>query len=262
MRVTVLRSSGAIGLAAGALLAATIAPAAAATSGPGTGSAYGASATVSVLPGVLGAQGLTVDTGRLAASSTSGPGSASVVDAPLKGLVTAKAITSSANHSESSGQVRATASIVDAALPVLAPIAGRTPTAQAITAKCTSTADGVTGSSELAGLDLGRLGKLPVSTGPNREVGVPGVVRVIVNEQVRHADGSLTVNALHIELLGGKATAGLGSGDIVLASATCAAATTPPSTPATPAPGGGQVSVIPAGAPQTGDGSLATVIED
>lgn len=270
MRVTVLRSSGALGLAASALLAATIAPAAAAE--PGTGSAYGASAAVSLLPGVLGAKGLTVETGELAASDTAGPTSASVVDAPLQGLLTAKAITSSAKHSAASGEVSATASVVDAALAVLAPLAGSTPTARVISANCTSTADGVTGSSEIAGLDLGRIGKLPVGTGPNRELGVPGIVQVIVNEQVHHADGSLTVNALHITLLGGTAIAGLGSGDIVLASATCGEATAPPSEPTTPttspAPAenhsgtSGQVSVIPAGAPQTGDGSLAALIED
>ncbi|SFI71757.1 hypothetical protein SAMN05421835_101556 [Amycolatopsis sacchari] len=269
MRVSALRSAGVAGLAATALLAVTT-PAGAAATGPGDGSAYGASATVSLLPGVLGAPGLTVDTGRLASSSTGGPTSASVVDAPLKGLVTAKAITSSAKHDSTSGEVAATAAIVDAALPVLAPLAGRTPTARVISARCAGTADGVTGSSELAGLDLGRLGSLPVGTGPNRELGVPGVVRVIVNEQVRHADGSLTVNALHIKLLGGAVTGALGNGDVVLASATCGKATTPRGETSTPTPaptqappagaasGGGQVRVIPVGAPQTGDGSLAT----
>ncbi|GHF33654.1 hypothetical protein FHX82_005308 [Amycolatopsis bartoniae] len=268
MRVSVLRSAGMAGLATTALLAAAV-PAAAAT-GAGEASAYGASATVSLLPGVLGAPGLTVDTGHLASSATGERASASVADAPLKGLVTAKVITSSAKHDTGTGEVDAKASVVDATLPVLAAVAGRTPAAEVITAQCTATSEGVTGSSQLADLDLGRLGTLPAGTGPNRELGVPGVVRVIVNEQVRHSDGSLTVNALHIKLLGGQLTGALGSGDVVLASATCGKATGPATTRTTPTPttqppsgssGGGQVRVVPLGAPQTGDGSLATVVE-
>ncbi|WP_236792499.1 choice-of-anchor P family protein [Amycolatopsis sp. GM8] len=272
MRVTVLRSSGVLGLAAGALLAGALTPATAATA-PGEGSAYGASAQVSLLPGVLGQGGLTVDTGTLAASSTAGPASASVADVPLRGLVTARAITSAAEHATSTGQVEANASIVDATLPVLAGLTGGTPSASVIAAKCASTASGVTGSSQVVGLDLGQLGTVPVAAAPNTALGLPGIVQVIVNEQIHHDDGSLTVNALHIKLLGGQLTGALGSGDIVLASATCGKATTPPDAPGTPdapstpaspnatAAGLGQVSIVPAGAPQTGDGSLATLIE-
>lgn len=263
MRVDVLRTGGAVALAATAILVVTATSASAETAAPGAGSAYGASASVSLLPGVLGDKGLTVDTGKLAPSSTAGPESASIVNIPLKGLVTAKAVTSTAKHDVDTGSVTATAAIVDATLPLLAPLAGSTPKARVISSKCASTSEGVTGSSEIAGLDLGRIGKLPLATAPNQEIGIPGVLQVIVNEQVRHGDGSLTVNALHIKLLGGQLTQALGSGDIVLASATCGKATTPATVPAAPVPasGPGQVSVIPAGAPQTGDGSLATVIE-
>ncbi|MTD56426.1 choice-of-anchor P family protein [Amycolatopsis pithecellobii] len=266
MRLTVLRSCGVLGLAAGTLLAGALTPATAAT-GPGEGSAYGASASVSLLPGVLGQAGPTVDTGRLAPSSTAGPAGASVVDAPLRGLVTARAITSSAQHDPKTGQVNAKASIVDATLPVLAGLTGGTPSADVISATCTSTADGVTGSAQVAGLDLGRLGKVPVAAPPDTTLSVPEIAQVIVNEQVRHNDGSLTVNALHLKLLGGQLTGALGTGDIVLSSVTCGAATavtTPSPTPTTAAPAGGsngtgQVRVVPAGAPQTGDGSLAAL---
>jgi hypothetical protein len=267
MRVDVLRTGGAVTLTATALLLATVTSASADTAAAGAGSAYGASATVSLLPGILGSQGLTVDTGKLAPSTTEGPTSASVADVPLQGVVTVKAVTSKAKHSTDTGGVASAASIVDATIPLLAPLAGTTPKASVISAKCASTSDGITGSSEIAGLDLGRIGKLPVSTQPNAKVGIPGVLQVIVNEQLKHSDGSLTVNALHIKLLGGKVTGALGSGDIVLASATCGKATTPanttaPTTPAAPAPSGHQVTVVPAGAPQTGDGSLATVVVD
>ncbi|MEC3976189.1 choice-of-anchor P family protein [Amycolatopsis sp. H20-H5] len=266
MRVDVLRTGGVVSLAATAMLVASVASASADTAAPGEGSAYGASAAVSLLPGILDNKGLTVDTGRLAPSTTGGPTTASIVDVPLKGLVTAKVITSSAKHNSETGTVTSTASIVDATLPVLAGLAGSTPKAKVISSKCASTGSDVSGVSEIVGLDLGRIGTLPVATSPNQEIGIPGVLQVIVNEQVRHDDGSLTVNALHIKLLGGKLTDALGSGDIVLASATCGKATgngSPPPATTNPAPttGPGQVKVVPAGAPQTGDGSLAITAE-
>ena len=274
MRSALLRGrTVAVAVPALALLATAVAPSAFAAQSP-AGSAYGASASVSLLPGVLGGKGITVDTGKLAFSSTEGPASAQVADVPLKGLVTATAISSSSKQDGSNGPVDAKASIVDAALPVLAPLAGSTPTARVISSECKSTPDGITASSELAGLDLGKIGKLklPVSANPNQKLGIDGVLQVIVNEQVKHSDGSLTVNALHIKLLGGDVTGALGKGDIVLASATCAKVagnptTAPPTTQPTepskpgtpPAQGPGQVKVVPVGAPETGDGTLAAV---
>lgn len=258
MRIDVLRHCGVVGVVAAAALFAAVAPADAVT--PGEASAYGADASVSLLAGVLGQGGLTVDTGRLAATNSAGPTSASSVDAPLRGLVSARVITSQSHHDTTTGDVTADAKIVDAALPVLRALTGSTPTASVITAQCRATASGITGSSDLADLNLGRLGDVSAAT-PNLKVGVPGVVQVIADEQTHNADGSLTVNALHIKLLGRGLVHALGTGDIVLASATCGPATAVPTkttTPAAPAPP--EVSVVPAGAPQTGDGSLATVI--
>lgn len=275
MLVRMLRAGGAVGVAAVAVLVLATAPADAITD-PGVGSAYGASATVSLLSGVLGPDGITVDTGQLAATTTAGPTSASAVDATLKGLISAQVITSTATH-DTTGEVTASAKLVRVSLPVLAPLAGTTPVASVISSRCHTTDTGITGSSTLAGLDLGKIGKVEVST-PNLKIGIPGVLEVITNEQIHHADGSLTVNALDITLLGGNLTGAVGSGHIVLASSTCAppAAQTggagPTTIPATttstpgpvsdtaPAPGSGQVSIVPAGAPETGDGTLATVI--
>jgi hypothetical protein len=293
-------------------------PAGAASAQAGTGSAYAANAHVSLLPGVLGSHALDVQTGPLAASNTHGPNSASTVDATLKGLVSAKVLTSSSKHN-GDGTVVSTASTTQVALPLLRGVAGTTPTASVITAQCKSTAHGITGSSNLADLNLGKIGHVTAAT-PNLKLGIPGVVEVVANEQIHHADGSLTVNALDIKLLGGKLLHAVGSGRIVISSATCAAATTPPTTPpsstppsstppsstppstgptnppsstppangptnppsstqltapaastssgatsaplpsesATPAPP--QTVIIPVGAPQTGDGSLATVV--
>lgn len=268
MRVDLLRSGSMIAaagiaavLAAGTPAVATAA-ATAVTTGPGQGSAYGADADVSLLSGVLGPGGLSVSTGELGASSTAGPTSASAVDAPLRGLVSAKAITSTSRYDTSSGDVTSTAALVDVALPVLAPLAGATPTASVISAQCQSTAGGITGRSDLADLNLGKIGKIAAAT-PNLTITVPGVLKIVADEQIHHADGSLTVNALDITLLGAGVLHALGHGQIVLASATCGPATAPPTTTTTPAPAApGEVSVVPAGAPETGDGSLATDIVD
>jgi hypothetical protein len=304
-------------LGAGLAVAVMTTPAGAANAQPGTGSAYAVDAHVSLLPGVLGSHALTVQTGPLAASNTKGPNSASTVDATLKGLVSAKVLTSSSKHNND-GTVVSTAATTQVALPLLRGVAGATPTASVITAQCKSNANGITGSSDLADLNLGKIGHVSAAT-PNLKLGIPGVVEVIANEQIHNADGSLTVNALDIKLLGGKLLHAVGSGRIVISSATCAAATTPPTTPpsspppstgpttppsstppsSTPpstgpttppsntAPSSGPTSptaptssgsaatpvptesatptppqtvIVPVGAPQTGDGSLATVV--
>ena len=264
MRKDLWRTSAIVGMA---LAAAFVVAVPANATAPGAGSAYGADVDVHLLPNVLGPGGLTVSTGKLAPSSTSGPTTAAAVDAALRGLVTAKAITSSAQHNAGDGSMTANAAIVDAALPVLAPLAGGTPKASVISSRCHATGDGITGSSDLANLNLGRIGHISAST-PNLTIGVPGVLSIVANEQIHHSDGSLTVNALHIKLLGSGPLGALGSGDIVLASSTCGPATTvstPPTSPSAPGspvstPTKPQVSVVPAGAPQTGDGSLATVV--
>ncbi|MCR6487526.1 choice-of-anchor P family protein [Amycolatopsis sp. OK19-0408] len=254
MRTTMLRTGSLAGVTV-AVLAATAGIAAADDSV--TGSAFGASATVSLLPGVLtDSKGITVETGQLAKSASAGPKSASIADVPLKGLVTAKAIASSVV--DGAGSVAAKASVAEATLPLLAPVAGRVPSIRLISARCASADGHVTGSSDLANVNLGKLGTLPAATSPNQKLGIPGVAEITVNEQLQRYDGSLEVTALHIKLLGGKTTGALGSGDVKLASVTCGPSKErAPEAPPKPE-GPGQVVVVPAGAPQTGDGSLAT----
>ncbi len=254
MRVNVLRTGGIVVAAASALLIAAVSPAVGGAATSSSGSAYGADANVSLLPSPLAPKGITVNTGRMASSDITGKNSATAVDAPLQGLVTAKVITSSAKQAAPAADVTSKAALVQAKLPVLTALAGTTPTASVISSQCHATLGGVTGSANLADLNLGKIGKFSAPS-PNQTVEVPGVLKVIGNEQIHNSDGSLTVNALHIKLLGGQAAA-LGSGDIILASSTCAKA----APPAAKAPG--QVSIVPVGAPQTGDGSLATAIKE
>ncbi|WP_031468741.1 choice-of-anchor P family protein [Sciscionella sediminilitoris] len=298
MRGKLLATSGVAGVVAAAAIFAATAPAAAATAKPGHGSAYGAEAEVKLLPGVLG--GVHVGTGKMAASSTDGKTKNEVVGAELKPIINASVVSSSSKHDAKSGKVTSSAKVVDATLPLLKGVVGKTPEASVITSKCVATSKGITGSSDLANLDLGKLGNIHAGT-PNLKIEIPEVAKIVANEQVKNSDGSLTVNALHVQLLGGKVTKALGSGDIVLASSTCGKATdskpnpptdkpkppttTPPhhgggdhngggnngggdhngggsnggSTGGATTPGTPQVSVVPKGAPETGDGSLAAV---
>ncbi|MYX50690.1 choice-of-anchor P family protein, partial [Streptomyces sp. SID8385] len=71
----------------------------------------------------------------------------------------------------------------------------------AVEAVCTATQEGVKGSSTLAGASLGSLGKVDANPAANTElkvqVGPLHVATLILNEQIKNKDGSLTVNALH-----------------------------------------------------------------
>jgi hypothetical protein len=253
MRTALLRAGNLAGVTV-AVLAASAGVAVA--DDAGTASAYGASATVSLLPGVpVDGKRTTVDTGRLAASGNGGPASARAADVPLEGLVTAKAITSSVVTD--AGSAAAKAAVTEATLPLLGPAAGRVPSIRLLSARCASAGGRVTGSSDLAGVQLGWLGTLPAATAPNQRLGLPGVAEVIVNEQLQRYDGSLEVTALHVKLLGEGATGALGRGDVKLASAICSPSRerAPEAPPRPDRPR--QVAVVPAGAPQTGDGSLA-----
>lgn len=78
--------------------------------------------------------------------------------------------------------------------------------------------NGDTGSTTIA--DLNALGvpvNLPVDK-PNAKVEIPGLLTITANEQIANANGTFTVNALHVNLLG--------QVDLTIASATCGEVTT------------------------------------
>jgi hypothetical protein len=80
-----------------------------------------------------------------------------------------------------------------------------------INSTCTATPTGATGSGLIAGGQVNLPGaplvkpiKLTVNAAPNTTIAVPGVASIVLNEQATDpATGVLTVNALHIKLLGG-----------------------------------------------------------
>jgi len=59
---------------------------------------------------------------------------------------------------------------------------------------------------------------LAANAAPNTAVNIPGVASIVLNEQSTDSDGVLTVNAVHITLLGGTA------GDIIIGHAECGGA--------------------------------------
>jgi hypothetical protein len=100
-------------------------------------------------------------------------------------------------------------------------------TAGAINAQCTAVVGQTpTGSTAVtSGVITGPLGiptiNIPSNPAPNTSFGIPGIANIVVNEQVNNPDGSLTVNGLHLAILGPN------GGDVIVSSATCGPAQAP-----------------------------------
>jgi hypothetical protein len=221
MRLRIARRGGVLALAAVAALLAGVAPASAA---PGDGSAYGAHVNVTLLGTPA------VNVGPLAAASTAGPTTNTLASASVPGVLTTGVINTSAVLDSSTGAVTAEASTANVALPLLAAV-GKVG-ATLVDAKCVATQSGITGTTTLAGVSLGKLGTVSATPAPNTtiQVALPvvgNVATLTFNEQIHNSDGSLTVNAIHLHLLGGGAVGTLGSGDVIISSATCGPAALP-----------------------------------
>lgn len=183
-----------------------VAPASAATGG--TGSAFG----------VAGA-GLVNIPPTPAVSSVTRPNDKSLLQLPANPLVQLKVLHVTAKPG------RARASVVDL------DVARAQLSAHLITARC----DGGTGASHLVKASLAGH-RLAADAAPNSSVTVPvqglGTASVVLNKQVRNADGGLTVTAIQISLpLGpGKAQT------ISVSSATCSGGPSGPGGPGSPSP--------------------------
>ncbi|MEV6902005.1 choice-of-anchor P family protein [Amycolatopsis sp. NPDC051372] len=220
MKKHLLRRGGMLAAVVASIALAGAVPASAA---PGDGSAYGVNVDVKL----LGASA--VKLGPLAAANTDGPTSNSTVSANAAGILTAGVINTSAVRDDNSGAVTAKASTANVGLPLLKAALGNVGI-KAVEAVCTATQEGVKGSSTLVGADLGSVGDVDSNPAPNTQIkvglGPVNVATLILNEQIKNKDGSLTVNALHLKLLGGVVGA-LGSGDVIVSSATCGPAAPP-----------------------------------
>ncbi|WP_158846517.1 choice-of-anchor P family protein [Saccharothrix deserti] len=220
MRVRMTRRAAAVGLVAVAALVVGAAPASAA---PGDASAHGARLDLSLLGGNA------VSSGPFAAADANGPTSNTFAGVDLPSALKTGVINASASRDDKTGGVHSTASTADVRLDLLETVTGVV-SADLVEARCAATQKGLTGKSELAGLELGRLGEVDAEPAPNTTVDVDllgvDIAKLVFNEQIRNADGSLTVNALHLTLIGG-ALGSIGSGDLVLSSATCGPAGLP-----------------------------------
>lgn len=119
------------------------------------------------------------------------------------------------------GTSTATGGAADVAL--LGVAGARTITADVISAQCSATAPAdPTGSTTVANLFIAGVRiNVPVGSTTPQTINIPGVATVIINEQTL-SNGVLTVNALHITLLGGAL------GDIIIGQASCGPNTAAP----------------------------------
>ncbi|MGW3965616.1 choice-of-anchor P family protein [Amycolatopsis sp. NPDC005003] len=211
------------GLLAAVVASVVLAGAAPASAAPGDGSAYGVWVDVHL----LGQKA--VEAGPLAAANTAGPASNSLAKAEVPGILTAGAVNTEAKRDENSGAVTAKASTADVTLPLLKTALGNVGI-KLVEAVCTATQKGVEGSTKLVGANLGSAGAVDAAPAPNTKIkvglGTLNVATVTLNEQIKNKDGSLTVNAVHVQLLGGGAGA-LGSGDVIVSQANCGPAAPP-----------------------------------
>lgn len=202
-----------------AALTALTAPFAAATGGP-TGSAF----AVSVQAKALNAASVSVGPAPLATYPAGDDKSVVKVDLAKAGVL-AKVVNASSDVKGS--KLVSTASVAE--VDVLGILK-----AKIVEATCTSDGKTVTGKSTLAEVTL--MGhKVDVSA--RAKVDVAGLATVSVDEQITGADGSLTVNALHVSF--GGQLKNLAQGDIIVSQAKCSKTAGGDGGPATTAPNAG-----------------------
>lgn len=211
------------GLAGVVAIAALLAGAAPASAAPGDASAYGAKLNVTLLGNPA------VNAEPFAAANANGPTQNTFAGVDLTGILKTGVINASASRDDKSGGVYSRASTADVRVDLLSKVTGKI-SAELVEAECQATQKGLTGKSKLAGVNLGKLGEVNADPAANTVVDVQlagiKIAEVIFNEQIKNNDGSLTVNAIHIKLLQGK-LGSIGTGDVIISSATCGPAGLP-----------------------------------
>ena len=130
-------------------------------------------------------------------------GTSTVVGLAVGALATDATLTATTSGDPATGDANASATVEN--LGVTLP--GATVSLTGINSTCTATPAGATGSGVIASGSV-KLPILPAITlkanaAPNTKVSIPGIASVTLNEQTTDANGVLTVNAVHITLLGG-----------------------------------------------------------
>jgi hypothetical protein len=211
------------GLAVLAAIGALLLGAVPASAAPGDASSYGVKLALSLLGSKAAAAG------PFAAADANGPTTNTFVSVELPAVLKTGAINTSASRDDQSGGVFAKASTADVRLDLLKTTTGGI-SASLVEATCAATQKGSSGAAKLVGLNLGKLGVVNADPAPNTKVDVDllgvDIAEITFNEQVRNADGGLTVNAVHLRLIGG-VLGSVGTGDLVLSSVTCGPAALP-----------------------------------
>lgn len=178
------RLAAVVGLSA----AVVVGMAAPAFASPGTNEAFGIRASGLVAAGPFSESAF-----------PAGPSAHTFLSATVPGLLTSGTINTAA------GESSASASVEDLAVTLTA-LASLTATA--VSSECSYNPDTavLSGSSSIADGAVSILGGAPITLSatpaPNTPVAsIPGVASIILNRQVSGADGSLTVDAIYIELL-------------------------------------------------------------
>jgi hypothetical protein len=211
------------GLAGVIAIAALLVGAAPASAAPGDASAYGARLNVTLLGNPA------INAEPFAAANANGPTQNTFAGVDLTGILKTGVINASASRDEKSGGVYSRASTADVRVDLLSKVTGKI-SAELVEAECTATQQGLAGKSKLAGVNLGKLGQVNADPAANTKLDVQlagvKIAEVIFNEQIKNNDGSLTVNAIHIKLLQG-VLGSIGTGDVIISSATCGPAGLP-----------------------------------
>ena len=202
----------ALAVAAGAL-ALAMSPAAQALDPGANASAFGVSANV--LNG-------TVNVPQTPTSTFPPGGTNSLLSLNLGALGQVGAVNATTSGSSADGTSSASGSVANVALLGLPPAVAAI-SADAVDATCSDTAPGApTGQTTLTNLKLGGGNAVDLHPAANTKLlNLTGIAVITLNEQITNADGSLTVNAVHIQL-GSVNSSNVGTlGDVILGSATC-----------------------------------------
>jgi hypothetical protein len=212
----IIKATASVSLAGG-ILAMAAGPAFAAA--PNQSDAAAASGVISINP-------------PLAQASSSGPSPVTLAHIDVAGLLTARLVSDRADDTSASS------TIADASIN-LAPLV--TMNARVISSSCAfdPNTDTVSGSAAIADVTIGGAAPLTVAAKPavNTSVTLPGIATITFDRQTVATDGTLTVDAVYIDLLNGVQT-------ITLGTSTCNDATLAP------------VSILPGMATPIGLGTL------